>query len=364
MNIANFFQGFVILAWLLAIVIGVTMIMRSARNQPTRGLGRMLMIMIVAALVLSVVSAGLVFVNPQERGVVISALAPNGYREGILQPGLRWIIPFAERVITYPISRQTYTMSSVAVEGALSGDDSIAARTADGQEINIDASVIYSIDPTKVTQLHIEWQNRYGEELVRPLVRGVIRDGVSQFGVEEVYSTRRDELQTIVTTALAERMADNSLVLQEFILRDITFSPEYASSVEQKQIAEQLAQQAAFVVEQKRQEAEQARQIAQGQADAAVIAAKGDAESRLIGADAEARALELIAAALADNQDLLNYQYITRLSPNVQVMLLPSDSPFLLPFPGLTQAGPAAPTAVPTVVAPTEPAPTPTPTTP
>ena len=66
---------------------------------------------------------------------------------------------------------------------------------------------------------------------------------------------------------------------------------------------------------QKRQEAEQARQTAQGQADAAVIAAKGQAESRLIQAEAEAKGLQLIADALQDSPDLLNYQYITKMSP-------------------------------------------------
>ncbi|MBE0697993.1 MAG: prohibitin family protein, partial [Anaerolineaceae bacterium] len=221
--------------------------------------------------------------------------------------------------------------------------------------------VIYYIDQDKVVRVHIDWQNRYADDLVRPLVRGVIRDAVSQFKVEEVYSTRRGELTTMVNESLQSRMSDNGLILQEFILRNITFSPEYAASVEQKQIAEQKAQQAKFVVEQRRQEAEQARQVAQGQADATVIDAKGQAESRLIEADAEAKALELIAEALANSPDLLNYQYITKISPNVQVMLVPSNSPFLLPFPQsqLNQYGPTVPQPT-TQPEPLQPEPTPT----
>ncbi len=89
------------------------------------------------------------------------------------------------------------------------------------------------------------------------------------------------------------------------------------------------------MVEQRKQEAEQARQSAQGQADAAVIRAKGDADARLIQADAEAKALLLIADALQDNPELITYQYINRLAPGVQVMLVPSDNPFLLPLPTL-----------------------------
>ncbi len=121
-----------------------------------------------------------------------------------------------------------------------------------------------------------------------------------------------------------------------FILRNITFSPEYAASVEQKQVAEQLAQQAAFVVEQRRQEAEQARQVAQGQADAVVINAQGAADARIIQAQAEAQALQLIADALKNNDKLLLYQYINQLAPGIQVMLVPNDNPYLLTLPTLT----------------------------
>ena len=63
---------------------------------------------------------------------------------------------------------------------------------------------------------------------------------------------------------MTEKLAANGLIMYDFILRNITFSPEYAASVEQKQIAEQLAQQAKFVVEQRKQEAEQARQVCPG----------------------------------------------------------------------------------------------------
>ncbi len=113
------------------------------------------------------------------------------------------------------------------------------------------------------------------------------------------------------------------------MLRNITFSPEYAASVEQKQIAEQLAQQAKFVVEQRKQEAEQARQVAQGQADAAVIQSQGQAEARIIQADAEAQALQTIATSVADNPDLLQYLYIVKINPAIQVMLLPNNAPFI-----------------------------------
>ncbi len=335
MNVAIAIQGIANLSWLAFFGILVLLVIRAGKGQPVKGLTTMLIAALVIAGVLTTVSAGIVFVEPNQRGVVISALAPDGYRKEALQPGLRWIIPFFERVEFYSVAKQTYTMSGTASEGQVQGNDSVAARTADGQEIFMDASVLFKVNPANVVQVHINWQKRYADDLVRPLARGIIRDIVSQYRVDEVVSTRRLEMTSEIQEEMRRKLEENGLLLDDFILRNITFSPEYAASVEQKQIAEQQAQQAKFVVEQKKQEAEQARQVAQGKADAAVIAAKGDADARLIQAEAEAKALQMIADVLRTNPDLLTYEYIQQLAPGIQVMLVPNDNPFLLPLPTL-----------------------------
>ncbi len=349
MNVASFVRIFAVVAWMAFLGLVAITVLRASRNKNLKGMVTIVLIVLAGALVLSTVSAGLVFIQPEERGVVISALQGGGVRPQALQPGLRWIIPFFENVITYPISRQTYTMSIAPNEGAIQGDDSITARTSDGQEIFVDASVIYAIDPEKVVRVHIDWQDRYDNELVRPLARGVIRDVVSQYRVEQVVTTQRTQMISQISTNMNQKLSDNGLLLVEFILRNITFSPEYAASVEQKQIAEQQAQQAAFVVEQRRQEAEQARQVAQGQADAVVINAQGAADARVIQAQAESQALNLIAAALENNDNLLLYQYISKLAPGVQVMLVPNNNPYLLTLPTLPAATPT-PTPLPTAI--------------
>jgi regulator of protease activity HflC (stomatin/prohibitin superfamily) len=285
-------------------------------------------------------------------------------RQEVLPSGLSWVVPYFETVIPYSISRQTYTMSSVSTEGQVEGDDSVQARTSDGQIVFVDGSVIFAVNPTKVVQIHIDWQSTYNDGLIRPLSRGIIRDIVSGYGIEEVYGSKRSEAEVQITAELFNKLADEGFILVDFVLRNISFSDEYAASVEQKQIAEQLAQQAIFVVEQRRQEAEQARQTAQGAADAVAIAAEGqaravviaaqsEAEARLIQAEAESEALRLLAEAIKDNPDILTLQYIEKLAPNISVMLLPSDNPFLFPLPEIGPPAPTTvvtPTAVPTAV--------------
>ncbi len=340
MNIADFIKTLAGFAWLVVVGVGLMAVMRASRNQSAKGLSSLAVGMLVLAVVLTLAGAGLVFIEPTEVGVVVTIFGEGGIRPAPLQAGLHWIVPFVERVERYPISIQTFTMARTASEGETQGLITVESRTSDGQRIFVDSSVIFQLNKTEVVTIHKEWQRRYTDDLILPQARGIIRDAVSQYRVDEVLSTKRFEMSDQITQDLHTVLADNGLVLVDFVLRDITFTDEYAQSIEQKQIAEQQALQAQFVVESKRQEAEQARQIAQGQADAAVIAAKGAAEARLIEAQAEAQALELLALALEDNPQLLQYQYILKLSPGVQTIFIPTDNQFILPLPGSTTVPP------------------------
>lgn len=333
MNFASVIQSLAGFAWIILIGLVIAVFMRSSRNQAARGLNTVLVVVLVAAILLTTVGAGLVFLQADEYGVVISAFTPNGYRTEALGPGLHWIVPFVESVRTYSIARQTYTMSSTVAEGQVFGDDSIEARTKDGQQVLIEASVIYAVDPTDLINLHILWQDRYEDMVIRPVARSAIRDAVSQFGIEEIVSSKRAEMQDKIFESMKAAFGQNSLILSEFLLRDIRFSEEYAAAVEQKQVAEQQAQQAAFVVQQRKQEAEQARQVAQGQADAAVIAANGAAQARVIQANAEAQANQVIGQSLRDNPSLIQYLYVQKLSDGVQTIFVPTGNQFILPLP-------------------------------
>ena len=344
-------------AWVGVIAAVIYLVTAIARGQKLGNSISLIVGGIVLAAVLSTAAAGTVFIEAQERGVVITAIGAGGIRPDPLEPGLHWIIPGAEQVRVYDVSRQTYTMSATIGEGQIGqSDDSIEARTRDGQQIRFDASVIYQPDPAHIVQLHQTWQDRYEDQVVRPLARGILRDAASQYGVEELVSSKRAELEQVITEEFSKKLGEQNLILVDFVLRNISFSEAYAQAVEQKQIAEQQAQQAQFVVEQRKQEAEQARQVAQGQADAAVIAAEADAKARVIQAQAEAEALQVVSEVLAKNPELLTYQYIQKLAPGVQTIYLPSNQTYLLPLPG------AADVATPTPVGPTqEPTPTPAP---
>jgi len=289
----------------------------------------LIVLLLIGGVGLNTLSAGLVSIPPNQRGLILNLF--TGVRLPTLTPGVHFIVPVIESVKRYNIGQETYTMSKDSSEGEVQGDDSVTARTSDGQEVFIDASVTYRINPDNPYDLLTrfpgdDWKN----VLIRPQARSIVYNRVAKYKVEEVYSSKRAVLQKEVEDDMRTKLAENGLILESFLLRNVTFNAEYAKSVEEKQIAQQNSERAKFLVESERQEAERVRVQAQGRADAAVTAAKGEAEARVIQAKAEAESLSLIAEQLRNNPNLLTFRYIEKLAPTVQTIMLPSNQPFLL----------------------------------
>lgn len=333
-------------AWVLFTVYAVTVFVRSfLREGPAIAMLRLISARVLVPLLLviglNLLSASLVFVDPTQVGVVISVVAPGGVQPQPMRAGLHFIIPLLEHETKYSTAWQTYTMSGAPSEGQAKGDDSIRARTSNGQEVRIDSSIIFRINQEQVVTLHMDWQTRYVEDFVRPVIRGLVRTQVSQFTVQEVNSSARKDLETTLERLLREKFAAKGLLVDQFLLRDITFSDEYATAIEEKQVALEGQDRTAHEAQQIRNLAEGERDkltiIAQGRSQQFQLEAEGRAKAKLTEADAQAKALDLIGAALAKNPNLLTYEYIDKLSPNIRAMLVPNNAPYILPLPDLNQ---------------------------
>lgn len=301
-------------------------------------------------LAITLLSGALVFIEPQEVGVVVSVISRDGYREAPFRSGLHWIVPLAERVEKYPIYWQNYTMSSDPLEGNRIGDDSIAARTSDGQSVFVDSSVIYRLDANDIIRLHIDLQNRYVDDFIRPMLRGIIRTEVSQFTADEVNSSKRKILESNLDNLSREAFSAKGIILDRFLLRNIAFSPEYATAIERKQVAEQERTQKEYEAEQMRKLAEGVRDKqkleAQGKAEALILEGRAAADVVLLKAKAEAEALKLINEILSRNEQLITYRYVEKLGAGIKVMLVPNDNPYLLPLPDISSESLAEPSTL------------------
>jgi prohibitin 2 len=72
-----------------------------------------------------------------------------------------------------------------------------------------------------------------------------------------------------VRRELTERARDFNIILDDVSITELSFGKEYTQAVESKQVAQQEAQRAAFVVERAKQEKQQKILQAEGEAEAA-----------------------------------------------------------------------------------------------
>ena len=198
----------------------------------------------------------------------------------VLPSGLNLINPLMD-VLELDIKTQNYTMSGVHDEGEKEGDDAIRVLTADGLEVTIDLTVLYSVIPSEAPRLVRETGVDYQNKIIRPLTRTKMRDNAVYFTAVDLYSTKRDIFQSKIFKSIEEDFKKRGLILEQLLVRNITLPATVKSSIEEKIKAEQEAQKMEFVLQKEKQEADRKRVEAQGIADYQRIISSGLGDKQL-----------------------------------------------------------------------------------
>ncbi len=259
---------------------------------------RLSIVAVISLLTAGAVALSAIVVVPAgQRAAVFNCI--NGVEKRNLAEGLHALIPLLESAVKYDVRTQTYTMSAIDDEGDKRGDDALTALSADGQTVKLDVSIRYQLIPEEVWQLHDQVGPNYVEKIIRPEVQTVIRNVVSSYTVTRLYSSSRESIQAQMKEQMEHGLNKYHICLNEVLIRNIGFSDAFANAIEQKQVALQEAERMKYVLQ--KEEAEKQRKI---------IAATGDAGS-----------IRLRALALRENPQLVQYEYVQKLAPNVKVVI-------------------------------------------
>lgn len=317
MIIATILSGVASLIWLAFFGYVVFVIVSRARGKETKISITVSAVILIIAVIVSALASSIIVIDAGEVGVVFNAF--TGTQEHTLRSGMHIVLPYINEIYRYTTREQVYTMSEKVAEGQVEGDDSLWSPTKEGLQVGIDSSTRYAINPVEAYKVHERYRHTYEEVLIRPAIRSFVRLHVSQNTVTDVYGPRRKEIQTSIEDELRVRLEEAGFILLSFDIRNVNFTPEYETSIEKKQIAQQEAEQMQYVLQRQQSEAERIRIEAEGVKQAAITEAQGEAES-----------LRLINEALAENPNLLLYRYVEKLTPGIRVMMVPSNAPFML----------------------------------
>jgi regulator of protease activity HflC (stomatin/prohibitin superfamily) len=252
---------------MLLFIIGViTLIVGFAvvkSNSPARDYANLIKGIGFGIMLIGVLTVSLIQIEPGEVGVqkLFGKVSDN-----ILESGLNFKNPL---VVVVPFDKRTqnYTMSGVASEGEVAGDDAIRVLSADGLEVIIDLTVLYKVVPAETPRILREIGTDYKNVIVRPICRTKIRDNAVYYDAVALYSSKRDEFQDRIYKGIESDFKSRGILLEQLLVRNITLPASVKTTIESKINAEQEAQKMTFVLQKEKQEAERKRVEAQGIAD-------------------------------------------------------------------------------------------------
>lgn len=221
-------------------------------------------------------------------------------------PGIKFKVPFA-KVIKMSTRTQDYTMTSIEEDSdyltSTSGsNDAIEARAKDGARIWLDITVLYSLQSENAPNIYKTLGVNYSEKVVRPVIRSSIRGVAANYTVPEIYSTKREEIQSTLYAQMKEELDSRGITVEDVLLRKVNLSQTLSDSIEQKLAAQQEAEKYDFLLLQEAKEAERKKIEAEGQSSAQSI----------------------ISQSLTSNY--LYYLYIQNLKENESTIYVPIDS--------------------------------------
>ncbi len=251
---------------------------------------------VVGFIVLLILLSSFTVVAAGERGVVLNWGAFNGQ---IMEPGLHFVTPIGQSVVKVNIQTQSESI------------EKSEAYSKDLQIVDIQSVVNWNVKPDQVGVYYQQYGAQFSNILV-PRLEAVIKQVVAQYSAEEILQ-KRGEVQTKIFD-LYTTTVPNLVDITNYSLVNESFSTDFESAIEKKQVAQQDAERAENELKKVQIEAEQ----------------------RVVQAKAEAEAIKIQAEAIQSQggTDYVQLQAIEKWNGILPAQMIPGST---VPFINLTK---------------------------
>lgn len=244
--------------------------------------------------------------GPTEVGVRTIKWSPfgaSGVDDRVLAPGGVYFFPAVINDFTTLDTRLfNIEMTFSPKHGDRSYRDDLLFKTIDGNDISLDVILSYRIDPAKAPFIiqHVgSTDYEVKDKVVRTVARSKPRDIFGELKTEEFYiAEKRDQKAEAVKKLLNEMLGPYGIIVERVSTKDYRFNPAYQQAIEDRKVADQLAEQNKSATKATQEEYLKRLEDARGEVNKMIAAADGSFRQAQIEVDAYYQKQQRIAQAI------------------------------------------------------------------
>ncbi|HTH54521.1 MAG TPA: prohibitin family protein [Cyclobacteriaceae bacterium] len=214
-----------------------------------------IIIAIIGIIVLLTLSSSLWFtIEATERAIVFRPFGSGLDKTNVIGPGTHLKAPWND-IYIYKVNE-------------MSSDENMDVLDKNGLSIHVDVSVRFFPVPTKIGFIHEQFTKDYVNVLVIPEVRSTVRQVMGRYTAEEIYSTKRAEVESSIKNETEKILNQNNVNATAVLIRSIALPEQIKQAIENKLQQEQEALAYQFRLDKEKSEAERKRIAAEGESRA------------------------------------------------------------------------------------------------
>lgn len=216
-----------------------------------------------AGIAITLAQSAMYDVEGGKRAVIFDRL--KGVQSSVIGEGTHFIVPWLQKPIIYDVRTKPKTIATTT-------------GSKDLQNVSLTLRVLHRPEVLKLPVIYQTLGLDYDERVLPAIGNEVLKLIVAQFDAAELI-TQREVVSARIRQELSKRSNEFNIRLEDVSITHMTFGKEFTKAVEQKQIAQQDAERAKFLVERAEQERKANVIRAEGEAELAETVSKALAKA-------------------------------------------------------------------------------------